>query len=81
MNAGYKTKKMVGYHWLWLWWVVVGGGVCAMCVQCVKDHTAQKETEKMALDHSANMSTEIKLVYYFQRGKKITKQKSSHILH
>lgn len=56
------------------WWVVV-------CVQCVKDHTAQKETEKMALDHSANMSTEIKLVYYFQRGKKITKQKSSHILH
>lgn len=26
------------------------------------------ETEKTALDHSANMSTEIKLVYYFQRG-------------
>lgn len=25
-------------------------------------------TEKTALDHRANMSTEIKLVYYFQRG-------------
>lgn len=47
----------------------------------IKDNTAQKETEKTALDHGANMSTEIKLVYYFQRGKKITKQKSSHILH
>lgn len=28
------------------------------------------ETEKTAPDDSANMSTEIKLVYYFQRGKK-----------
>lgn len=28
------------------------------------------ETEKTALDDRANMSTEIKLVYYFQRGKK-----------
>lgn len=59
----------------------VGGWVGEGCVQCVKDRTAQKDTEKTSLDHSANMSTEIKLVYYFQRGKKITKQKSSHILH
>lgn len=29
-----------------------------------------KETEKTAADHNASMSTEIKLVYYFQRGKK-----------
>ena len=28
------------------------------------------------LEPQANMSTEIKLVYYFQRGKKITKQKA-----
>ena len=41
-----------------------------MHTQSVGDHTAQKETEKTALDHSVNMSTEIKLVYYFQRGKK-----------
>lgn len=42
-----------------LWWEgerETGG------VRCVT------ETEKTALDHSANMSTEIKLVYYFQRG-------------
>lgn len=36
-------------------------------------HTACKE---MTLNHSTNMSTEIKLVYYFQRGKEITKQKA-----
>lgn len=62
-------------------WRGVAGCGCGGWVQRVRRSQAQKETEKTALDHSANMSTEIKLVYYFQRGKKITKQKSSHILH
>ncbi len=59
--------------------VLVGEeGVCVSVRVC----RVLKITQKRRLwDHSANMSTEIKLVYYFQRGKKITKQKSSHILH
>ena len=42
---------------------------------------ARRDRRKL-VNTVANMSTEIKLVYYFfQRGKKNTKQKSSHILH
>lgn len=78
VSAGYKVTK------------IRNGGVCDARfvvrgrprgeggVRCVT------QTEKTALDHSTNMSTEIKLVYYFQRGEGgvgITKQKGSHILH
>lgn len=51
---------------------VVAGQKC-VCV-CVCD--VSQETEQTALDHSANMSTEIKLVYYFQRGEKIKQNKT-----
>lgn len=58
-----RHTDMVECHWLRLW---RGRSVC-LCV-CVCD--VSQETEQTALDHSANMSTEIKLVYYFQRGEK-----------
>lgn len=67
MLGKFKKKKHGGLLRLWR----EGGGV-------------RERSQKWRLsNHSANMSTEIKLVYYFQRGKKknFTKQKSSHILH
>lgn len=46
-------------------WVGEWVGVCR-----APEITQHRNTEQTALDHSANMSTEIKLVYYFQRAKK-----------
>ena len=62
-----RNTEMVECHWLRLQCVCV-----CVCV-CVCD--VSQETEQTALDHSANMSTEIKLVYYFQRGEKKKQKK------
>lgn len=51
---------------MWLWWVGEWVGVC----EHVSKITQHRGRQKRQLSTTANMSTEIKLVYYFQRGKK-----------
>lgn len=62
---------------MWLWWVGEWVGVC----EHVSKITQHRGRQKRQLSTTANMSTEIKLVYYFQRGKKKLRNKKAVIFY